>query len=98
MYYRWEKEALYLNCSVQPNANKDRIVGSIGEHLKIRISAAPLDGKANKQLIRFLAKLFHTKQTAITLVSGLTGRHKRLCIKKPLSIPPGLEIPKDTLS
>ncbi|MFT7471424.1 MAG: hypothetical protein ACI8XU_001320 [Kiritimatiellia bacterium] len=98
MYYRWEKDALYLNCSVQPKANEDRIVGVVGEHLKIRISAAPLNGKANKQLIRFLAKLFHTKQTAITLVSGLTGRHKRLCIKKPLSIPPGLEIPKGTLS
>ncbi|MDA0279017.1 MAG: DUF167 family protein [Proteobacteria bacterium] len=56
MYYRWEKDALYLDCSVQPKANEDRIVGAVGEHLKIRISAAPLDGKANKQLIRFLAK------------------------------------------
>ena len=37
--------------------------------------------KENKQLIRFLAKLFHTKHTAITIVSGLTGRHKRVCIK-----------------
>ena len=98
MYYRWEKEALYLDCSVQPKSNEDRIVGPVGEYLKIRISAAPLDGKANKQLVRFLAKLFHTKQAAITIVSGQTGRHKRLCIKKPLSIPSGLEIPKDTFS
>lgn len=98
MYYRWEKEALYLDCSIQPKSNEDRIVGPVGEHLKIRISATPTDGKANKQLIRFLAKAFHTKQTAITIVNGQTGRHKRLCIKKPLSIPPGLEIPKDTFS
>ncbi|MDE0980711.1 MAG: DUF167 domain-containing protein [Gammaproteobacteria bacterium] len=70
----------------------------MSEHLKIRISSEPIDGKANKQLIRFLAKLFHTKQTAIAIVSGLAGRHKRLCIKKPLSIRPRLEIPKDTLS
>ena len=98
MYYRWEKGALYLDCSVQPKAREDRIVGPVGEHLKIRISAAPHDGKANKQLVRFLAKLFHTKQAAITIVSGLTGRHKRLCIKKPLSIPPGLAIPKDIFS
>lgn len=98
MYYRWEKEALYLDCSVQPKSNEDRIVGPVGERLKIRISAAPTDGKANTQLVRFLAKLFHTKQAAITIVSGQTGRHKRLCIKKPLSIPPGLEIPKDTFS
>jgi uncharacterized protein (TIGR00251 family) len=98
MYYRWEKEALYLDCSVQPKSNEDRIVGPAGEHLKIRIAAAPLDGKANKQLVRFLAKLFHTKKAAITIVSGQTGRHKRLCIKKPLSVPSELEIPKDTFS
>ncbi|MGY8784376.1 MAG: DUF167 domain-containing protein [Pseudomonadales bacterium] len=57
------------------------MVGPVGEYLKIRISVAPLGGKENKQLIRFLAKLFHSKQTAITTVSGLTGRHKRVCIK-----------------
>ena len=85
MYYRWEKDVLSLNCSVQPKANEGQIVGPMGEHRKIRISAAPLDGKANKQLKRFLAKLFHTKQTAINMVSGLTGRHKRVRIKKPLS-------------
>ena len=88
MYYRWEKDVLSLNCSVQPKANEGQIVGPMGEHLKIRISAAPIDRKANRQLIRFLAKLFHTKQTAITIVSKLTGRHKRVCIKKPLSIHP----------
>ena len=97
MHYRWEKKVLYLNCSVQPKTNEDRIVGLVSENLKIRIPAAPINGKANKQLIRFLAKLFHTKRTAIAIVSGLTGRHKRLCVKKPLSIRPGLEIPKDTL-
>jgi len=98
MYYRWEEEALYLNCNVQPKSNEDRIVGPVGEYLKIRISAAPTGGKANTQLIRFLAKLFHTNQAAITLVRGQTGRHKRLRIKKPLSVPAGLEIPKDTFS
>ena len=98
MYYRWEEEALYLDCSVQPKSNEDRIVGPVGEHLKIRITAAPTDGKANKHLVRYLAKLFHTKQAAITIVSGQTGRHKRLRIKKPLTIPPGSDIPKDTFS
>ena len=87
MYYRRQKDVLYLNCSVQPKANEDRIVGPVGEHLKIQFSTAPFDGKANKQLIRFFAKLFHIKQTAITIVSGLTERHKGVCIKEFLSIP-----------
>lgn len=97
MHYRWEKKALYLNCSVLPKTNEDRIVGLVRKNLKIRIPAAPINRKANEQLIRFLAKLFHTKNTAIAIVSGLTGRHKRLCVKKPLSIRSELEITKDTL-
>ncbi len=92
MYYRWEQDALYLDCSIQPKSSQDRVVGPVGERLKIRIAAAPTDGKANERLIRFLAKLFRTKQAAITIVNGHTGRHKRLCIKKPFCIPDGLEI------
>jgi uncharacterized protein (TIGR00251 family) len=98
MYYRWEREALYLDCSIQPKPNENRIAGPAAGHLKMRISAAPHNGKENTQLVRFLAKLFHTKQAAITIVSRLTGRHKRVCIKKPLCVPPKLEIPKDTFS
>ena len=95
MYYRWEKEALYLDCNIQPRSSADKIVGPMGEQLKIRITATPTDGKANKHLVRFLAKLFTTPQQAITIVSGQTGRHKRICIRKPLSIPSGLEIDED---
>jgi len=98
MYYRWEKEDLYLDCCIQARSSENKIVGTVGEELKIRISAAPSDGKANRQLIRFLAKLFGTKQAAITIVSGQTGRHKKLCIKKPSSIPSALEIARNGLS
>ena len=72
MYYRWEQDALYLDCSIQPRSNEDRIVGAVDESLKIRICAAPTEGKTNRQLIRFMAKKFHTKQTAITIVNGQT--------------------------
>ena len=98
MYYRWEQDALYLDCSIQPKSNEDRIVGPVGENLRIRICAAPTDGKANKQLIRFMAKKFHTQQTAITIVNGQTNRHKRLCIKKPLTVPDGLDMTEDPLT
>jgi len=96
MYYRWDKEALYLDCSIQPKSKADQIVGVVGERLKIRITAAPANGQANRQLVRFLAKLFHTKQAAVTIVSGQTSRHKRLCISKPLTVPPELEISRDS--
>lgn len=95
MYYQWEKDALYLNCSVQPKSDGDRFAGTVGERLKVRIAAAATDGKANKRLIRFVAKQFGTRQAAVTIVNGHTSRHKRLCIRKPLNIPEELEIVED---
>lgn len=94
-YYRWERDALFLDCSIQPGASQDSLIGPVGERLKIRIAAPPTDGKANKQLIRFLARVFGTRQNAITVVNGRTSRHKRLRIEKPFPLPKGLEIAAD---
>jgi hypothetical protein len=51
-----------------------------GVALKLRISAPPEDGKANKALIAFLAKTWGVRKDALTLVSGEGSRHKRLKI------------------
>jgi len=56
--YHWDGMDLILSIKVQPGANRDEIVGIQGNHIKIRISAPPQDGKANGQLIKFLAKNF----------------------------------------
>jgi len=95
MYYRWEQGALILNCSIKPSAKRDGFDGLIGERLKIRVAATPTGGKANRQLIRFLAKEFGTKQSAVTVVSGQASRHKRLRIEKPFTIPGELEIAEE---
>ncbi|HAJ76530.1 MAG TPA: YggU family protein [Gammaproteobacteria bacterium] len=92
MFFHWVGKQLYLDCRVQPKSNESSIAGVIGDNLKIRLTAAPSDGKANKQLIRFLSKQFQVKQSAITIVSGHTSRLKRLCIDHPNSIPESLKI------
>lgn len=87
-YYRWDGEALTLEIRVQPRASRDEIVGPHGEQLKVRITAPPVDGKANQHLIRFLAKAFGVAPSAVTLVGGETGRDKRLRIQGPRELPP----------
>ncbi|MBT3529482.1 MAG: YggU family protein [Gammaproteobacteria bacterium] len=87
MYYRWQDEKLFLECSIQARAGEDKIVGPVGDCLKIRISAPPSDGKANKQLIKFLSGVFKVRQSDITIVSGHSSRKKRLCISNPGKIP-----------
>jgi uncharacterized protein (TIGR00251 family) len=49
-------EGVVLKVQVQPRASEDEVVGPFGGALKIRITAAPVAGAANKQLLKFLAK------------------------------------------
>jgi hypothetical protein len=78
---------------VQPRASRDEIVGIQGNHLKIRITAPPVDGKANVHLIQFLAQEFGVPKSRITLIGGESGREKRLQILAPSRLPTALSRP-----
>lgn len=81
--YQWKDQDLLLSVRIQPGASKDEIVGIQGSHLKIRVSAPPQDGKANKQLIKFLGNHFRVAKSRIQLLSGESGREKRILITSP---------------
>jgi len=83
----WRSGDLTLKIRLQPRASKDEIVGWHGEALKVRITAPPVDGKANKHLLGFLAKQFKVPTSQVTLLSGQTGRDKRVCIQSPRHLP-----------
>ncbi len=70
------KEGFLLQVHVQPKAKKDEIVGLHGEALKIRLTAPPVEGKANEALRKFLAKLLKIPKSAVKIVSGTTSRQK----------------------
>ena len=96
MFHRWDGEKLTLNCSIQSKSSELKIVGLVGNLLKIRLTAAATDGKANKQLIKYLSKQFKVKQSAITILSGHNSRQKRLCIEKPNRIPDSLGLQQNS--
>ena len=52
-----------------------------------RITAPPVDGKANQQLIQFLSKSFKVSKSQVKLLSGDSSRHKRFCIQSPQKLP-----------
>ena len=66
---------------VQPRASKTEVVGRHGDAIKIRVKAPPVDGAANEELIRFLAKRFKVPRKSIELVSGPSSRHKEIAIE-----------------
>ncbi len=66
---------------VQPRASKTEVVGRHGDAIKIRVKAPPVDGAANVELIRFLAKRFKVPRKAVELVSGSSSRYKQIAIE-----------------
>lgn len=92
-WYHWQGERLLLTVRLQPRASCDEIVGPHGtESLKIRITAPPVDGKANQHLIKYLAKAFGVAKGQVSLLSGTTGRDKRLAIDSPTKFPAAARI------
>lgn len=60
----------------QPRASKTEVAGPHGDSIRIRLAAPPVDGEANEELVRFLAKLLGVARSAVSIVSGETGRDK----------------------
>jgi hypothetical protein len=87
-WYRWDGEDLLLAVHVQPGARADRLDGCHGDRLKIRISAPPVDGKANDHLLRYLAGLFDVPLRDVSLLSGTGARAKRVRIRQPSRLLP----------
>lgn len=87
-WYRWEGDALFIKVRVQPRASRDELGEVLAGCLKVRITAPPVDGKANAHLIRFLAEVFGVAKSRIALLDGETSREKRLRIESPRSLPP----------
>lgn len=79
-----------LALKVTPGARKNEILGweddypQVGRVLKVKIAAPPVEGKANKEIVHFLAKALGIPKTAVEVVHGTSGRIKLV------------EIPDDT--
>jgi len=65
---------------VQPRAKRTEVMGWHDHAIKIRLRAPPVDGAANKELIRFIAERLGVQRSAVHIVSGQTSRRKRLLL------------------
>jgi hypothetical protein len=61
---------------VQPRARKNAITGTIGDALKLALTAPPVDGRANEACIEFFANLLDVPRSSVTIASGETSRNK----------------------
>jgi uncharacterized protein (TIGR00251 family) len=75
------KDGAILTVHIQPKASTTECVGIHGDAIKIRVAAPPVDGAANDELIRFLARRLSLPSTSVQIHSGAGGRHKRVLVK-----------------
>lgn len=63
-------QSLLIRVKAVPGASRDALAGTLGDRLKIRVSAPPEGGKANAAIVRVLAKALGTSERSIELLSG----------------------------
>lgn len=72
---------IILKVFVQPRSSKNMIAGQHGDALKIKLTAPPVDGAANKMCVQHLAKWLKISKSSIEIISGHTSRTKRFLLR-----------------
>lgn len=80
-WVRWQSGELLLQVHAQPGARRTQLAGTHGERLKIALHAPPVDGKANEELLRFLADTLALRRSALRLAGGAASREKSVAIE-----------------
>lgn len=85
--FQWQDEDLLLWVSVQPRSSRNALADIHDQKLRIRLTAAPVDGKANQSLIKLLSKTFGVSASQVIIEKGETSKTKRIRICSPKTLP-----------
>ena len=76
-----DNRGLTFAVRIVPRASRSEIAGEQSGALRVRIAAAPVEGAANQELIKLLAKSFKLPQKAVEIVSGAASKNKTVRIQ-----------------
>lgn len=80
MCFTETSEGVVLNVRAQPRSSRAGLDGTVGDAVKVRIRSAPVDGKANKELVETLADAFGIAKSRVSFKSGETSKTKRILL------------------
>lgn len=80
-FFTETEEGVVLNVKAQPRSSRGAVSGLIGDKLKVNIRCAPVDGKANRELIECLADAFGVAKSKVEFVSGESSKTKRILVR-----------------
>ncbi len=84
MWYEIRDNYIYLYIKAQPNSSKTEFREILEDCVKLKINAQAIEGEANRELIKFLAKLFKVSKSEVEIISGEISKRKK--VKLPLNI------------
>lgn len=73
-------DGVVLNVRAQPRSSRAGVDGLVGDAVKVRIRSAPVDGKANRELIETLADAFDIPKSRVVFRGGETSKTKRILL------------------
>ena len=79
-YFKITGNDIVVKVKIIPGSSKNKIDGVYNDALKISITAPPVEGKANKKCIAYLAKYFDVAKSKIEIISGQTSKNKLIKI------------------
>lgn len=79
-YFTKTPDGTVLNVKAQPRSSKAGVDGLIGDAVKVRVKCAPVDGKANREIIETLADAFGLPKSRVVFKSGETSKQKRILL------------------
>jgi uncharacterized protein (TIGR00251 family) len=74
-------DGVRIAVQITPNAKKTEVIGVLGDALKLKLQAQPIEGRANEALIKFLAGALAVPKSAVTITHGLTSKRKLVEVK-----------------
>jgi uncharacterized protein (TIGR00251 family) len=79
--FKKTKDGITIEVKVEPRSSQAEIRGVMGSVLKVKLTSAPVDGAANRQLIELLSKEFGITKSSIKIVKGETSKNKVIKIE-----------------
>ncbi len=83
---RQTARGVMLDLSIVPGAKRSELVGLHDGALRVRLGAPPVDGKANEELLRWIAAQLAQPRRAVSLVRGASSRRKQVLVDVPLAV------------
>jgi len=85
LWTRQIPEGIIFKAFIQPRASRNEIAGLSGDALKIRLTAPPVEGAANKMLTQFLAKSLKVRKSDVVILKGESSRTKQVLVRSATS-------------